>query len=144
MRLLNRPSIGRYIAVFGLLVATLLGARMLLNYSLLSQLNAMPVWADLALGMTSLTAIAALIVWLQPKQSVVGPIAEHRSPSPLTPRETEILDCVAEGLSNQEIGEKLHIASTTVRTHLRSTFEKLQVGRRTRAVAVARKEGWIR
>ena len=58
---------------------------------------------------------------------------------PLTPRELEILHLIAQGLSNQEIGARLFLALDTIKGHNRRIFEKLQVRRRTEAIARARK-----
>lgn len=55
----------------------------------------------------------------------------------LTPREREVLDAVARGLSNPEIGRALHIGEATVKSHLLRVFEKLHVGDRTAAVTRA-------
>ncbi|HKI80387.1 MAG TPA: helix-turn-helix transcriptional regulator [Pseudodesulfovibrio sp.] len=52
----------------------------------------------------------------------------------LTPRELEILDLIAQGLSNQEIAERLFVSVNTVKTHSSRVFEKLDVRRRTQAV----------
>ncbi|PZD96526.1 LuxR family transcriptional regulator [Paenibacillus sambharensis] len=57
---------------------------------------------------------------------------------PLSERETEVLELIAKGLSNQEIAEKLYIALDTVKGHNRRIFEKLHVQRRTEAIARAR------
>lgn len=57
---------------------------------------------------------------------------------PLSGRELEVLRLIAEGLSNREISERLFIALSTVKGHTRIIFDKLQVGRRTEAVARAR------
>lgn len=62
---------------------------------------------------------------------------------PLSARELEVLQLIAQGLSNQEISEKLFIAVTTVKGHNRIIFDKLQVKRRTEAVARARKLGLL-
>lgn len=61
----------------------------------------------------------------------------------LSERETEILQLVGEGLSNDDIGEKLFISSGTVKWHLSNIFGKLGVSKRTRAVAVARETGLL-
>ncbi len=53
----------------------------------------------------------------------------------LSAREMEILGLVAEGLSNKEIGARLHISFGTVRTHLMHIYEKLHVRCRTEAAA---------
>ncbi len=57
---------------------------------------------------------------------------------PLSPRELEILRLLAVGLSNREIGERLFLALDTVKGHNRRIYSKLQVQRRTEAVARAR------
>jgi LuxR family maltose regulon positive regulatory protein len=62
---------------------------------------------------------------------------------PLTQRELEVLQLIALGLSNREIGERLFLALDTVKGHNRRLFEKLHVHRRTEAIALARKLGWI-
>ncbi|WP_072714545.1 LuxR C-terminal-related transcriptional regulator [Rhodothermus profundi] len=54
----------------------------------------------------------------------------------LTPREREILHLLAQGLSNAEIADRLHISVETVRTHIRHIYRKLQA--RNRAEAVSR------
>lgn len=61
----------------------------------------------------------------------------------LTQRELEILQLIAQGLSNREIGERLYLALDTVKGHNRRLFEKLQVQRRTEAIALARKLGLL-
>ncbi|MEM7334891.1 MAG: LuxR C-terminal-related transcriptional regulator [Chloroflexota bacterium] len=62
---------------------------------------------------------------------------------PLSDRELEILQLVADGLSNREISEKLFVALNTVKGHNHRIFSKLQVNRRTEAVARARELGLI-
>lgn len=62
---------------------------------------------------------------------------------PLSQRELEILELIAQGLSNSEIGERLFLALDTVKGHNRNIFSKLQVKRRTAAVARARELGLI-
>ena len=69
-----------------------------------------------------------------------------RAPAPaaLTAREVEVLDGVAQGWSNAEIGRRLHIGEATVKTHLLRLFQKLGVDDRTRAVTVAMERGILR
>ena len=62
---------------------------------------------------------------------------------PLTRREGEILHLIAQGLSNQEICRRLYLAMSTVKGHNRIIFDKLQVQRRTEAVARARELGLL-
>jgi DNA-binding NarL/FixJ family response regulator len=62
----------------------------------------------------------------------------------LTEREVEILQVVAQGKSNREVGELLHISPHTVQVHLRNIYGKLGVSSRTEAVAYALSQEWIR
>jgi LuxR family transcriptional regulator, maltose regulon positive regulatory protein len=62
---------------------------------------------------------------------------------PLSHRELEVLHLIAQGLSNQEISERLVLALDTVKGHNRSIFGKLQVQRRTEAIARARELGLL-
>jgi ATP/maltotriose-dependent transcriptional regulator MalT len=62
---------------------------------------------------------------------------------PLSQRELEILQLIAQGLSNDEIGKRLFLALDTVKGHNRRIFDKLQVQRRTEAVARARELGLL-
>lgn len=64
-------------------------------------------------------------------------------PSPLTPREVEVLTHVARGLSNAEVGRALFIGEATVKTHLLRAFAKLGVDDRTRAVTAAMERGYL-
>lgn len=59
--------------------------------------------------------------------------------SVLTDREREVLDLLAQGLTNKEIAEKLVITTNTVKRHLKAIFEKLDVHTRTAATAIATK-----
>jgi LuxR family maltose regulon positive regulatory protein len=61
----------------------------------------------------------------------------------LSQRELEVLQLIAQGLSNREIGERLFLAVVTVKGHNRNIFRKLQVRRRTEAVARARELGLL-
>lgn len=63
--------------------------------------------------------------------------------SELSERELEVLSCIAQGLSNQQIGEKLNISLSTVKTHNSNLFSKLGVKRRTQAIIKAQKLGVI-
>jgi LuxR family maltose regulon positive regulatory protein len=62
---------------------------------------------------------------------------------PLSKRELEVLQLIAQGLSNREIGEKLFLALSTVKGHNRNIYGKLAVQRRTEAVARARELGLV-
>lgn len=61
--------------------------------------------------------------------------------SSLTPRELEVLQLVADGSSNREIGQQLMLSEATVKSHLVHIYDKLGVRSRTSAVASAREQG---
>src|SRR3989344_4408863 len=61
----------------------------------------------------------------------------------LTRKELQVLRLVADGLSNDQIGERMFVAETTIRTHLRNINVKLDTRNRMEAVQVARRAGWL-
>jgi NarL family two-component system response regulator LiaR len=61
----------------------------------------------------------------------------------ITPRELEILELIANGLSNREIAEKLFVSENTVKTHSSRLFDKLAAKRRTQAVQIGKEFGLI-
>jgi DNA-binding CsgD family transcriptional regulator len=61
----------------------------------------------------------------------------------LSRRELEVLELMSQGLSNQEIADKLFVSANTIKTHTRNLFEKLNVARRTQAVQIGRGLGLI-
>ncbi len=67
----------------------------------------------------------------------------HSPNSPLTRREAEVLRLMAEGKSNKAIGEFLFISEKTVKNHVSSILQKLEVDDRTQAVIIAIKNGWV-
>jgi DNA-binding NarL/FixJ family response regulator len=75
----------------------------------------------------------------------VGSRVVENLPRPgLSPREIEVLQCVAAGLRNKEIAVRLSIAENTVNAHLKNILEKLNVPDRTLAVTAALRRGIIR
>ncbi len=66
---------------------------------------------------------------------------EEETIESLTPREREILALIDEGLSNQEIADRLYVGRSTVKNHVHNILSKLHVKRRTQAVARVRRTG---
>jgi two-component system NarL family response regulator len=75
--------------------------------------------------------------------SVVAKLAANLTTDPLTVRELNVLNLLAQGRSNKEIAMKLYISETTVKSHLRSIFTKLNVLSRTEAISVASRRGLV-
>lgn len=63
--------------------------------------------------------------------------------SPLTPRESDVLELAADGAPVEEIAERAHLSAGTVRNYLSAVVSKLGVANRHEAVAHARRQGWI-
>lgn len=64
--------------------------------------------------------------------------------SPLSPREVQILDSIAQGRTNKEVAYALAISEQTVKNHMSSILRKLSVNDRTQAVVYAMRQGWIK
>jgi DNA-binding NarL/FixJ family response regulator len=76
--------------------------------------------------------------------SLAEKLAAGLSSESLTGRELNVLELLAQGKSNKEIGVNLYISEATVKSHLRSIFRKLNVLSRTEAITVASRRGLIR
>lgn len=89
----------------------------------------------------ALRAVAAGQKWI-PKE-ISARLASRKMFEELTPRELEVLQQIARGLANKEIGDALNITEHTVKDHLKHILGKLQVADRTEAVTVALHRGII-
>ncbi|MEV5894244.1 response regulator transcription factor [Nonomuraea fuscirosea] len=89
-----------------------------------------------AAGQSTFSAAAARRLVEALSRGVPEPVAE--CPDGLTAREVEVLRLIARGLSNAEIGARLFIAGTTVKTHINNAFAKIGVRNRTEAANYAR------
>jgi DNA-binding NarL/FixJ family response regulator len=63
-------------------------------------------------------------------------------PDGLTQREVDVIRCIAEGLSNQQIAARLHVSEATVKTHINNIFSKAELRDRGQAVAYAFRHGF--
>ena len=84
-------------------------------------------------GRPTLAPEAAQVLIQATRTTREGPELGHD----LTPREREVLALMVEGLNNPQIGERLFISVTTVRSHVSNIFSKLGVSNRAEAVALA-------
>jgi DNA-binding NarL/FixJ family response regulator len=75
--------------------------------------------------------------------ALAAKLAESMSSESLTGRELDVLNLLADGKSNKEIGSQLFITETTVKSHLRSIFSKLNVLSRTEAITTASRRGLV-
>jgi len=84
----------------------------------------------------ALDYIGQILAAFREDERAVGPEAE-----PLTNRELDVLELLAQRLSNKEIAEKLFISGETIKSHLQNIFQKLEVSKRREAVEKAKKVG---
>src|SRR5512145_1628012 len=87
-------------------------------------------------------AVHAGEAYLQPR--VAAKLAQRVQEETLTEREVQILGLLAEGKSNRAIGQALFITESTVKSHLKSLFVKLDVTSRAEAIALAAKRGLVK
>ena len=84
------------------------------------------------------TSLARIAAWLMPA-FLTGKDKDEM----LTGREREILQLLADGMSNQDVAAKLFISQETVKSHVRHILAKLEADTRTQAVAIALREAII-
>jgi DNA-binding CsgD family transcriptional regulator len=103
--------------------------------------SALGIWLGLKLTRTHTTVVVREV-----PVPVTGPFARNEARVQelgITPRELEILEAIAAGLSNREIAERLFVSENTVKTHATRLFDKLSARRRTQAVQLAKEAGLI-
>ena len=101
--------------------------------------SALGIWLGLKLTRTRETVIVREV-------PVNGPFKRNDTQLAqlgITPRELEILEAMAAGLSNREMAERLFVSENTVKTHTARLFDKLSARRRTQAVQRAKEAGLI-
>lgn len=75
---------------------------------------------------------------------IAAKLAEHVASDALTARQQEVLNCLAQGMSNIEIGRTLFISEGTVKAHVKAILQKLDARDRTQAITIAIKRGLVR
>ena len=142
----------RHVLLYGLLAGLLIAGLKLIEYRWLVVEHSVEIYGGLVAAV-----FAALGIWLglkltRPTERVVVREVAVEVPAPvnfqrdqgkveslgLTPRELEILELIAAGLSNREIAERVHVSENTVKTHSSRVFDKLGARRRTQAVQLGK------
>jgi NarL family two-component system response regulator LiaR len=106
------------------------------------------IWLGLTLtGRTVIREVVVKEVTVEvPVAAPAGPFAPDAARIEalgITPRELEVLQLIAEGLSNKEMAERLFVSENTVKTHTSRVFDKLGASRRTQAVQFAKSQRLI-
>ncbi|MFL5466177.1 MAG: response regulator transcription factor [Gemmatimonadaceae bacterium] len=148
----------KIVLVYGILGGLLIAALNLIEYRFLVLEHSLEIygglvavvfaglgiWLGLKLTRTRETVIVrevAVPVEVQVPVHVSGPFVRNEKQVRqlgITPRELEILEALASGLSNREIAGRLNVSENTVKTHTSRVFDKLAARRRTQAVQRAK------
>lgn len=140
----------KHVLLYGLLGGVLIAGLKLIEYRWLVVEHSVEIYGALVAAV-----FAAFGIWLglrltRPKETVVvrevlveAPASFTRDERKLeslgiTPRELEILELIAQGLSNREIAERVNVSENTVKTHSSRVFMKLGARRRTQAVQLGK------
>jgi DNA-binding CsgD family transcriptional regulator len=140
----------KHVLLYGLLGGVLIAGLKLIEYRWLVVEYSVEIYAGLVAAV-----FAGLGLWLgrkliRPRETVV--VREVMVPAPaefvrdqtkleslgITPRELEILELIALGLSNKEIAARAFVSENTVKTHSSRVFDKLGARRRTQAVQLGK------
>ena len=145
----------RHVLIYGLVGGIVIALLKWTEYRFLVVEHSLEIYG----GLTAIT-FAVLGIWLglkltktrervvlkevpvPPGQPFI-PNEKRREDLGITRRELEILELIAQGLSNREIAEKLFVSENTVKTHAGRVFDKLGARRRTQAVQLAKEFGII-
>jgi len=150
----NTP-VKKHILIYGLCGGLLIVMLRLIEYRFLVVAHSIEIYGGLIallfagvgvwLGL-KLTRKKEVVVFKEVMVSAAVPFAlnaERLRELGVTPREREILELIANGMSNREIAEKLFVSENTVKTHSSRLFDKLGAKRRTQAVQLGKELGLI-
>jgi DNA-binding CsgD family transcriptional regulator len=162
-------AVKRFILIYGLSAGLLIVALRVVEYRFLVIDHAVEIYGAIVAGLFAAVGIAIgirltrakVVVREVPVEVPVEVTVEVPVPVPappgapfvvnqgeldargITPRELEILQLIAEGLSTREMAERLFVSENTVKTHCSRLFDKLGVNRRTKAVQVGQAIGLL-
>jgi DNA-binding CsgD family transcriptional regulator len=143
--------------LYGLALGGLLVGMTWAKYRLLIADHATELYVLLVAGLFTGLGLWAGLRWTAPRPP--APIPAPTAPEPLFPphqpvaerlaqlgisaREGDVLACLAQGLTNEQIADRLFVSTNTVKTHLANLYAKLDVSRRTQAIEKARRLGLL-
>lgn len=145
----------RHVLIYGLIGGVLITVLKWTEYRFLVIEHSIEIYG----GLTAAT-FAVLGIWLGlkltgtqqrivvkevpiPARQPFVPDERKREDLGITRREFEILELIAQGMSNREIAEKLYVSENTVKTHSSRVFDKLGAKRRTQAVQLGKGFGLL-
>ena len=145
-------SVKKHVLLYGLIAGLLVAALRLIEYRYLVVEHSIEIYGGLIAAV-----FAAVGIWLGLRLTRARTtVVEVRVPNTpfvrdaaavealgITPRELEILELIAAGLSTREMAERVFVSENTVKTHSRRLFDKLGAKRRTQAVQLGKERGLI-
>ena len=140
----------KHVLLYGLLGGVLIAGLKAIEYRWLVLEHSVEIYGGLVAAVFATVGIWLGLKLTRHTQTIV--VREVMVPAPIdfvrdqgkleslgiTPRELEILQLIAEGLSNREIAERVHVSENTVKTHSSRVFDKLGARRRTQAVQLGK------
>jgi two-component system, NarL family, response regulator LiaR len=148
-------SVKRYVLAYGALGGLLIALLKFIEYRYLVVEHSIEIYGGLValvfaalgirLGLTLTRATDTIVVRevAVPAPSTFVQNVERLQELRITPRELQILELIAGGLSNREIAERIFVSENTVKTHSSRLFDKLSARRRTQAVQIGKQLGLI-
>ena len=145
----------KHILLYGLCGGVLIVVLKLIEYKFLVIEHSVEIYGGLIALFFSVVGIWLGLKLTKHKETIVirevsvpssGPFVlneTRRRELGITARELEILELIAQGLSNREIAEKLFVSENTVKTHSSRLFDKLNAKRRTQAAQLGKEFGLI-
>lgn len=151
----------KHILLYGIVGGILIAGLKLIEYRFLVVEHSLEIYGGLVAALFSAVGIWLGLKLTKTKETVVikevpvhVPVhvrvsepfavdAARQAKLGITPRELEILELIAAGMSNREIAGKLFVSENTVKTHSSRLFDKLNAKRRTQAVQMGKEAGLI-
>jgi DNA-binding CsgD family transcriptional regulator len=151
----------RHVLIYGLIGGTLIALLKWAEYRFLVIEHSLEIYGGLTAAIFAVPGIwlglkltkrqeRVIVKEVPVSSSVAAPIGEpfilderKRKELGITRRELEILELIAQGMSNREIAEKLFVSENTVKTHSSRIFDKLGARRRTQAVQLGKELGLL-
>jgi two-component system, NarL family, response regulator LiaR len=138
----------RTIIIYGLALAALIAGMRYIEYQFFTKSLSVEFYVGIVAIFFTALGIWAGLKLTRKKVEIIGPefilSTAELARLDISKRELEVLELMAQGLSNQEIADKLFVSLNTIKTHSSNLFLKLDVSRRTQAVQKARELRIIR
>jgi DNA-binding CsgD family transcriptional regulator len=149
------PAMKRHVLIYGIIGGVLITLLQWTRYRFLVVEHSLEIYGALIAATFAILGIWLGLKLTWPKEKILIKEVPVPSAQPfvldekkredlgITRRELDILELIAQGLSNREIAEKLFVSENTVKTHSSRVFDKLGARRRTQAVQLGKEFGLL-